>query len=119
MGEMRYDGGRAQCHLCGRWLKLVGAIDIRVAHEITIEDYREMFQLLGNVSTAAPQTSDRKRETMREQIASGERVEPYDRQPTERVVPGPPTVRRWRSLATQRPELAAELHPTRNGELDP
>jgi hypothetical protein len=28
-------------------------------------------------------------------------------------------VQRWRSLAVLRPDLAAELHPTRNGDLDP
>ena len=28
-------------------------------------------------------------------------------------------VPRWRSLGALRPELAAELHPTRNGDLDP
>jgi DNA-directed RNA polymerase subunit RPC12/RpoP len=28
-------------------------------------------------------------------------------------------VQRWRSLAVLRPDLAGELHPTRNGDLDP
>lgn len=119
IGKMRYDDDHVQCHLCGRWLKIVGAIHIRVAHGITLDEYREMFHLLGNVSTAAPHSSERKRRTMLEQIASGERIQPYDRERARRVPPGPPTVRRWRSLATLRPDLAAELHPTRNGNLDP
>ena len=78
IGEMAYDEDRVQCHLCGRWFKVVGAIHIRAAHGVTIEEYREMFHLLGSVTTAAPQTSARKRRTMLDQIASGERVQPYD-----------------------------------------
>lgn len=119
LGEMRYDGDRVQCHLCGRWLKIVGGIHIRVAHGITLDQYREMFRLRVNVTTAAPETSKRKRRTMLEQIASSQRVRPYDHDPSERVFPGPPTPGRWRSLAALRPDLSAELHPTRNGDLDP
>ena len=116
---MRYDGDRAQCHLCGRWLKQVGGIHTLAAHDMTADEYRELFHLLGSVSTAAPDTSARKRATMLEQIATGRRVQPYEYAPAERVPPGPPTVGRWRSLAVLRPDLAAELHPTRNGGLDP
>jgi DNA-directed RNA polymerase subunit RPC12/RpoP len=72
-----------------------------------------MFRLLGNVTTAAPETSERKRRTMLEQIASGERDQSVLGQPS------PPTVRRWRSLAVLRLDLIAEWHPTSNGELDP
>lgn len=66
-----------------------------------------MFCLLGNVTTAAPETSERKRRTMLEQIASSER----DQSVLGR--PSPPTVGRWRSLAVLRPDLIAEWHPTR------
>jgi ssDNA-binding Zn-finger/Zn-ribbon topoisomerase 1 len=119
IGEMRYDGDQVQCHLCGRWLKIVGAIHIRVAHEITLDEYRELFHLRRNVSTAAPDTSKRKRASMLEQIASGERVQPYEQPPGKRTPPAPPTVRRFRSLAVLRPDLVVQLHPTRNGDLDP
>ncbi len=119
LGEMAYDGEQVQCHLCGRWFKVVGAIHIRAAHGITLDGYREMFHLLGNVTTAAPKTSQRKRQTMLRQIATGERIQPYDREPDKQVAPGQPTVRRFRSLAILRPDLAAEWHPTRNGERDP
>jgi hypothetical protein len=33
MGEMRYDGDRVQCHLCGRWLKMVGGSHLIAASE--------------------------------------------------------------------------------------
>jgi hypothetical protein len=36
-----------------------------------------------------------------------------------RDAPGRYRVQRWRSLAVLRPDLAAELHPTRNGDRDP
>ena len=72
-----------------------------------------MFHLYGNVSTAAPETTERKRELMREQIATGERDQ------SVLGPPSPPTVGRWRSLAVLRPELMAEWHPRRNGDLDP
>ena len=72
-----------------------------------------MFHLHGNDSTVAPETSERKRQTMLDQIASGER---------DQSVLGsapPPTVQRWRSLAVLHPQLMAEWHPTRNRDLDP
>lgn len=107
------DGDRVRCHLCGRWLKMVGGQHLIAAHEMTLEQYREMFCLLGNVSTAAPETSQRKRSTMLEQIAIRERDQ------SVLGPPSPPTVGRWRSLAVLRPDLMDEWHPTRNGELDP
>jgi hypothetical protein len=113
IGEMLYDGDRVCCHLFGRWLKMVGGQHLIAAHDLTLEQYREMFCLLGNVTTAAPETSERKRRSMLEQIARGER----DQSVLGR--PSPPTVGRWRSLAVLRPELMGEWHPTRNGELDP
>src|ERR1700680_3105146 len=42
IGEMRYDGDRVQCHLCGRWLKMVGGSHLVSAHGIAIGEYREM-----------------------------------------------------------------------------
>ena len=113
MGQMRYDGDRVQCHLCGRWLKMVGGSHLIAAHGITVAEYREMFRLHGNDSTVAPEVSERKRRAMVAQIASGER---------DQSVLGkspPATVQRWRSLAALHPELMAEWHRTRNNEIDP
>lgn len=52
VGEMRYDGDHVQCHLCGRWLKMVGGSHLVNAHGITLEEYREMFRLYESASTA-------------------------------------------------------------------
>lgn len=73
IGRMNYDGDRVQCHLCGRWLKMVGGVHLLSAHDLTLDEYRDMFQLHKNVSPAAPQTSERKRSTMLAQISSGQR----------------------------------------------
>jgi hypothetical protein len=102
IGEMRYDRDRVQCHLCGRWFKLVGGWHLIAAHEMTIAEYRELFHLFGNITTAAPDTSERKRQTMLEQIRSGQR--------DQSVLGGssPATVARWRSVATFHPGLMAE-----------
>ena len=113
MGEMRYDGDRVQCHLCGRWFKMVGGNHTISAHDMTVAEYRELFRLNGNVSTVAPETAERKRETMLAQIASGER----DQSVLGR--PAPPTVPKWRSLMVLHPQLMDEWHPTRNRDLDP
>jgi len=113
MGQMRYDGDRVQCHLCGRWLKMVGGSHLIAAHGITVAEYREMFHLHGNDSTVASETSERKRRAMVAQIASGERDQSM-------LGSAPPaTVQRWRSVAALHPELMAEWHRTRNGEIDP
>jgi len=54
IGEMLYDGDRVCCHLCGRWLKMVGGQHLIAAHDLTLEQYREMFRLLASATTAAP-----------------------------------------------------------------
>lgn len=113
IGEMVYDGDRALCHLCGRWFKMVGGSHTMSAHGITAAEYRELFHLRGIVSTAGPGTSQRKRRTMLEQIASGEREQPDG---SERSAP---SSSRWRSLGTRYPGLLREWHPTRNGAVDP
>jgi hypothetical protein len=113
MGMMRYDGDRVRCHLCGRWLRVVGGWHLIAAHGITTAEYRELFHLFANVSTVAPETAERKRAAMFEQLASGQR---------DRSVPRPtaaPTVGKWGSLAALHPELVREWHPTRNEALDP
>lgn len=110
---MRYDGDRVQCHLCGRWLKMVGGSHLISAHGITVAEYREMFRLHANDSTVAPETTERKRQTMLDQIARGER---------DQSVLGsapPATVQRWRSVAVLHPRLMDEWHPSQNRDVDP
>jgi hypothetical protein len=74
-----------------------------------------MFHLRMNVSTAAPATSERKRETMLEQISSGARDQSVLHQPPPRR----PTAPRWRSLAVLHAGLMEEWHPLRNAGIDP
>ncbi len=92
---------------------MVGGSHLIAKHGITVAEYRELFRLHGNMSTVAPETGERKRRTMLDQIASGERDQ------SVLGVPSPPTVQRWRSLAVLHPELMDEWHPNRNGDLDP
>jgi len=114
IGAMRYDGDRVhQCHLCGRWLKMVGGVHLLAAHGITTAQYREMFRLFATVSTVSTGDRGAKRASMLAQISSGER---------DRSVlgsPSPPTVGRWRSLGALHPELMREWHATRNDAVDP
>ena len=73
--------------------------------------------LLNRTSTAAQGVSTKLRRNA------------IDRKATNRQWANPPPAReprltgrgvpRWRSLAERRPDLAGELHPTRNGDLDP
>jgi hypothetical protein len=55
LGQVAHDLGEdtVQCHLCGRWLKVVGGTHIRW-HGWTLERYREAFQLQ-NACPHAPQ----------------------------------------------------------------
>jgi hypothetical protein len=113
MGELRYSGERVRCHLCGRWLKMVGGSHLMTAHGITTGEYREMFRLPVGASTAAPFTSELKRDTMLEQIASGDRA-----QPTSGAAV-PPTILRWQSLGVRQPDLLREWDSEANAKLDP
>ncbi len=111
IGEMRSDGERVQCHLCGGWYRMVGGSHLSNAHGWTTAEYRDAFLLNVTASTAGPATRERKRETMLEQIASGVRSYPGGKRRR-------PTPAAWRSLAAVRPELLAEWHPTRNRKLE-
>lgn len=110
---MRYDGDRVQCHLCGRWLKTVGGSHLLAAHNMAPAEYRELFKLYETTTTAAPETTQRKRKTMLSQIVSGERDQSVLGKPST------PTVRRWRSLGALWPDLVKEWNAIRNGDVDP
>jgi rubrerythrin len=111
IGEMRSDGERVQCHLCGGWYGMVGGSHLLNAHGWTTAEYRDAFLLNVTASTVGPVTSERKRKTMRAQIASGSRGYPLPKGPR-------PTPAAWRSFAAARPELVNEWHPRRNRQLE-
>jgi predicted nucleic acid-binding Zn-ribbon protein len=112
LGEMRYAEDRVQCHLCGRWLKLVGGSHLVRKHGITTGQYRELFHLYAVTTTAAPEFSARKSRRMRAKIVQGECRWPL-----------PPTTRgsvgRWRSLGVLHPVLLDEWDRERNEGIDP
>jgi hypothetical protein len=111
LGEMRSDGERVRCHLCGRWFKMVGGNHLLAAHGWTTAEYRAAFHLNMTATTVGPATRDRKRESMLEQIDRGEREYPIDAR-------GLRTAVGWRALAVLRPDVAADWHPTRNRALE-
>jgi rubrerythrin len=119
LGELPYDPDedRVQCHLCGDWFRSLGSRHLMAKHGWTVAEYRDRFQLLKQTPTCSPGVSERLRVHTLARIAAGELQtrNGYDKPPG-----GPGRgVRRERSLAALRPELLAELHPTRNPGLDP
>jgi hypothetical protein len=114
LGQMLYDGDeRVLCHLCGQWMKAVGGTHLRW-HGWTINAYRDAFQLLEHTPTIAHDLSARLRRAAQRRVGR-------DRFGTPPPPPGKTAVRRprWRSLVQVRPDLAAELHPLGNPDLDP
>lgn len=113
LGEVAYDSDedRVQCHLCGRWLTLVGGTHVRW-HGWTLEGYRAAFQLRGNVPTCSAGMSGRLRRGAKARIGRGGFASPPIGTGSIRSTP------RWRSLARLHPRLVADLHPERNGQLD-
>src|SRR5436190_15803132 len=59
-GELVRDGDeRVRCHLCGRFMRMVGGTHLRITHGWTIDAYREAFQLRQHVPTCSQQLSRR------------------------------------------------------------
>ena len=114
LGELVRDGDeRVQCHLCGRFMRIVGGTHIRVGHGWTLDAYREAFRLPEHEPTCAVDLSSRFRSDARARVGTkGFASPPAD--PPRR----PKRTPAWRSLRNLRPDLAAELHSTRNGDLD-
>lgn len=117
LGEIPYDRDedKVQCHLCGDWFRLVGSSHLRW-HGWTLDQYRESFQLLRKSSTAAAGVS---RKLCRKAIARRQVNEQFANPPPASGPQAVRTVAYWRSLGALRPDLAAQLHPTRNRGLDP
>ncbi len=107
------------CHLCGRWLRLVGGAHLTKMHGLDVATYREMFHLASTTPTCSLQQSSVRRVVTARRAATEPGFGEISAEVRERGARVPRRLGRWRSLAATRPELAAELHPTRNGELDP
>ena len=123
LGELAYDEAedKVQCHLCGGWFRSFGGSHLRRTHGWTLAQYRIAFQLRSTTSAVAAGTSQRLAANTRRRIAGGELPDPpappdSAQQRSEiarrRVSPG-------RSVGALHPDLVAQLHPTRNGNLDP
>jgi transposase len=109
------DEDRVQCHLCGGWFRSIGGAPLHRIHGWTLDEYRDAFQLPRQMPTCAESVSSRQSQTrvradQRRTLRAGRRHSPHLRGRT---------VRPWRTLAAQRPDLLAELHPTRNTARDP
>lgn len=111
IGEMRYDGDRVQCHLCDRWLRLVGGSHLTRAHGWTLSAYRNAFKLLATRTTAAPVTSALMRANMLRRIDGTSRADMLRaRQRSfgiEFAVEGLREVVQWRSLPNCVPRWSA------------
>ncbi len=59
IGEMRSDSERMQCHLCGRWYRMVGGSHLLSAHGWTTAEYRDAFLMNLTTSTVGRATSER------------------------------------------------------------
>jgi len=55
LGEIRYDPDedRVQCHLCGRWYRVIAGSHLQRVHGWTLEDYAEAFRLPKGMPTVA------------------------------------------------------------------
>ena len=122
LGQIAYDPDedKIQCHLCGQWLHCVGGPHLTRKHQWTAAQYRDAFHLPRGTPTVAHGASDQRRAVTTAAIADGRIVPQLGPLAVGWNTPGtpqPPPA--WRSLAALHPELARELHPTRNGDLDP
>jgi Probable Zinc-ribbon domain len=115
LGQVAHDlvDDTVQCHLCGRWLNVVGGTHIRW-HGWTLVRYREAFQLRESVPTCSESISGQLRRSATARIGpNGFAVPPAA---ADRSIKSTPV---WRSFATLAPWLVVELHPHRNKDVDP
>jgi transposase-like protein len=123
LGQVAHDEAedKVQCHLCGGWFRAFGGSHLRRKHGWTLAQYRVAFQLSTRTPTVSAGVSRVLAANTRRRAAAGElpalpappaSAEQRREMARRRISPG-------RSLAALRPDLLRELHPTRNGELDP
>jgi hypothetical protein len=117
VAEVAYDPDedRVQCHLCGKWFRRLGGSHLRRTHGWTLAHCRDAFQLplrkpLCARSLSSTMCAGAQARIGRNGFGLGG---PLRRGTTQE------RVRPWRSLAAVAPGLLAELHATRNPELDP
>ena len=74
LGEIPYDPDedRVQCHLCGKWLRMIGSTHLTRRHGWTLAQYRDVFGLLKGEPSCARGTSERLRDHTMQRIRSGE-----------------------------------------------
>lgn len=114
LGEVAYDPveDRVQCHLCGEWFKWVGGLHLKYRHGWKIADYRRAFGLSNSQSTMAAGSRALLRAHAIERLSEARLGSPLG---------GGRGLQQkgWRSLKERHPDLVGELHPHRNGDLDP
>jgi hypothetical protein len=76
IGEIAYDPveDRVQCHLCGRWLRMVGGTHLKVVHQCTLAEYRDAFRLPLSTATCTPELSKTFREAAAQRHAQPDRT---------------------------------------------
>jgi hypothetical protein len=122
LGELAYDPAedRVQCHLCGRWYRVIAGSHL---HRVPWLDARRVprgVPAAEGVPTVALGVSTALAAHTRRRVQAGELPADFTPEWRARRDSGAGyRVQRWRSLAVLRPDLAAELHPTRNGDVDP
>lgn len=114
LGEVAYDPGqdKVQCHICGQWLKRIGGGHLSLKHpEWTMTSYRQAFGLKRSQTLIAAGTRNALRGNAVGRLQDGKLGSPLG---------GGHGLQQdhWSSLAERRPDLAAEVHPTRNGNLE-
>jgi ROS/MUCR transcriptional regulator protein len=114
LGEIAYDPDedRVQCHLCGRWYRVIAGSHLHRVHGWTLEEYREAFRLIKGMPTVAAGVSAALAAHTRRRAQDGEL--PADFPPEWRARQDGAAryrVQRWRSLAVLRPDLAAQRTP--------
>lgn len=114
------DEDLVQCHLCGEWFRFLGSSHLRRTHGWTLARYRDAFQLRESISTCPRAISEKHRQHAKRRVEAGEFGTVHlVAAAAGRSSSGDRRLPRWCSLAVNHPELLAELHPNRNGDLDP
>lgn len=115
LGEIAYDADedKVQCHLCGDWFKWVGGLHLNYRHpDWTIADYRRAFNLNQSQVTMCAGSRQILRANTVDRLNAGQIGSALGGGRGLQHMP-------WRSLGDRRPDLADELHPSRNSNLEP
>ena len=74
LSEIAYDPDedRVQCHLCGRWYRVIAGSHLHRVHGWTLDEYREAFRLMKGVPTVAAGVSAALAAHTRRRVEAGE-----------------------------------------------